>query len=247
MLHDPWAQTDYDVRFDWGPVGAARVSARSGALVIVDVLSFTTAVTVAVERGIAVHPAARRDERTDRMTRDVGAELAVDRREVTAEHPWSLSPAALRSAPAPDRLVLPSPNGSAIAAAAAGVVVAACMRNARAVAAWLSGRYGSGTEPVTVIAAGERWPDGSLRPALEDLLGAGAVIAALAEGRGWRESPEAAAARAVYEATPSVQDAVRRCASGLELVATGFGQDVEVAVELNASSTAPILIDGAFQ
>src|SRR3712207_7664615 len=37
--------------------------------------------------------------------------LAVDRREVTDERPWSLSPAALRAAPAAARLVLPSPNG----------------------------------------------------------------------------------------------------------------------------------------
>lgn len=246
MSQEPWAQAEHHVRFDWGEVGATRVNAPSGALVIVDVLSFTTAVTVAVERGVVVHPAACRDPRAARLARDVGAVLAVGRSEVTDEHPWSLSPAALRSAPAPGNLVLPSPNGSAIAATAHGVVVAACLRNASAVAAWLSERYGSGTEPVTVIAAGERWPDGSLRPALEDLLGAGAVIAALAQRDVSSESPEAASARAVYEATQSVQDAVRRCASGVELATTGFGEDVEVAIEVDASSAVPVLVDGAF-
>ena len=67
-----------------------------------------------------------------------GAVLAAGRRAASAGHPWSLSPAALRAAPAPERLVLPSPNGSAIAAAAPpGVtVVAACLRNATAVGRW---------------------------------------------------------------------------------------------------------------
>jgi len=216
-------------------------------LVIIDVLSFTTAVTVAVERGVAVYPAVRPDERAVQLAHDVGAELAVGRSEVTDEHPWSLSPAALRSALAPARLVLPSPNGSAIASAADGVVVAACLRNALAVAAWLSEEYGTRDKPVTVIAAGERWPDASLRPALEDLLGAGAVLAALAQRGAFAESPEAASARMTYESTESVRDAVRRCASGVELATGGFGQDIEVAVELGTSTVVPVLIDGAFQ
>ena len=41
---------------------------------------------------------------------------AVGRRDVSAEHPWSLSPAHLIASPAVDRLVLPSPNGSALSA-----------------------------------------------------------------------------------------------------------------------------------
>jgi 2-phosphosulfolactate phosphatase len=243
-MTDPWAQAGYGVRFDWGPVGAARVGAHGGALVIVDVLSFTTAVTVAVERGVAVYPAASGDARAAELAAEVGAELAAGRDAVTAERPWSLSPAALRVAPAPARRVLPSPNGSAIAAAADGVVVAACLRNAGAVAAWLSERRAGG---VTVIAAGERWPDGSLRPALEDLLGAGAVLAGLARHGAGAESPEAAGARAVYASTPSVADTVRRCASGVELVTGGYGADVEAAVEAEASDVVPVLADGAFR
>jgi 2-phosphosulfolactate phosphatase len=245
VSHDPWGQTGYGVRFDWGPAGAAQ--AGDGVLVVVDVLSFTTAVTVAVERGAAVHPAPWDDDAAARLARDVGAELAVGRSERSEEHPWSLSPAALRSAPAGARLVLPSPNGSAIAAVAKGVVVAACLRNARAVGAWLRERYGARDEPVTVIAAGERWPDGSLRPALEDLLGAGAVLAALARQGGFTESPEAARARAAYEPARSVPDAIRHCASGVELRARGFGPDVEVAVEIDASDVVPVLVGGTFR
>jgi 2-phosphosulfolactate phosphatase len=242
----PWAQASHRIRLDWGPVGATELRADGGALVIVDVLSFTTAVSVAVERGTAVHPAAWRDAKAEALARDLDARLAVGRRSVTAEHPWSLSPAALRAAPAPERLVLPSPNGSAIAATAGGVVVAACLRNASAVAGWLRNHVGAASS-ITVIAAGERWPDGSLRPALEDLLGAGAVLAALTTRSQGELSPEATAAAVLFRGTPSVPDAVRRCASGVELVNGGFADDVDVAVELDASSVVPVLSHGAFR
>src|SRR5437763_1493771 len=134
--------------------------------------------------------------------------LAAGRRSASAGHPWSLSPAALRAAPAPERLVLPSPNGSAIAAAAPpGVtVVAACLRNATAVGRWVAQRASA----VTVVPAGERWPDGALRPALEDLLGAGAVVAAAATAApALALSPEAQAARVTFAGTHDPADAVR--------------------------------------
>ena len=221
-----------------GTGGAAGVGRGGGVLVMVDVLSFTTAVGVAVERGVAVYPAAARDTDAVQLAETLGAVLAVDRREMTMAHPWSLSPAALRSARAPERLVLPSPNGSAIAAAAGGrAVVAASLRNARAVATWMTGRQDG---PFCVIAAGERWSDGALRPALEDLLGAGAVSAALGECAGLSESPEAAAARAAYAGCESVADDVRRSASGVELVTSGFSQDVDIAVEIDVSDVVPV-------
>jgi 2-phosphosulfolactate phosphatase len=250
MSLGPPAQAGYALRFEWGLAGAATVDAERGALVIVDVLSFTTAVSIAVQRGVAVYPAAWRDDRAADLAVEVDAVLAVGRREMSADHPWSLSPAALLSAPAPPRLVLPSPNGATIAAAAAatgGAVVAACLRNVRAVACWLRTRPITAEQPVTVVAAGERWPDGSLRPALEDLIGAGAVINALMGAGVPGASPEAEAARAVFSATVSIPDAVRRCTSGVELIDSGFGADVEVAVQDEASELVPILCDGAFR
>lgn len=53
-------QSDDGVRFEWGPTGAARVDPGSGTSVIVDVLSFTTAVSVAVDMdGSRVVPVLR--------------------------------------------------------------------------------------------------------------------------------------------------------------------------------------------
>jgi 2-phosphosulfolactate phosphatase len=211
-------------------------------------LSFTTSVSVMAERGTAVYPSAWRDGRAQEMASAHGAALAVGRHEVTADHPWSLSPAALRRAPGIERLVLPSPNGSAIAASATGCVVAASLRNATAVGRWLRERgYGS-DRPLAVIPAGERWPDGSLRPAMEDLLGAGAVLNALGYADG-AYSPEAALARAAYAGMTQAEiaEAVRSCGSEQELITGGFSDDVEVAVEIGTSSVVPVLLDGCFQ
>jgi 2-phosphosulfolactate phosphatase len=148
--------------------------------------------------------------------------------------------------------VLPSPNGSAIAAAARDsrpsvAVVAGCLRNAAAVGRWLTASgYGTADRPVAVIAAGERWPDGSLRPALEDLLGVGAIVAAVA---GAHASPEASAARAAVDAVDAVGDlpaALRECASGRELIDYGFPDDVAIAAERDAADVVPVLTGGAF-
>src|SRR5690348_1654332 len=268
------AQVSYDVRFEWGPAGAAALAPSSSCLVVVDVLSFSTSVTVAVEAGTRVYPcawpagpaaeSAASAASAAEFARSHRAELAVGRRAVSAARPWSLSPAALRRAPFVPRLVLPSPNGSAICAAAAEgagtggaegegavaaghagavTVIAGCLRNAAAVGRFLRGSPG----PVTIIAAGERWPGGSLRPALEDLLGAGAILAALRGPAGLDSlSPEAEAARACFEATADVAAAVSGCASGRELIEGGFGDDVAIAAEIGACLVVPVLADGAF-
>ncbi|MGW0167643.1 hypothetical protein ACWDWT_21000 [Streptomyces sp. NPDC003343] len=55
-------QQGYGVRFEWGPTGARQLAQDAACLVVVDVLSFTTSVTVAVEAGTRVFPYAWRDE-----------------------------------------------------------------------------------------------------------------------------------------------------------------------------------------
>lgn len=153
---------------------------------------------------------------------------------------------SLQTARGLERLVLPSPNGSTICAVLAetGVaVVAACLRNARAVGEWLRPQVEAGAV-VAVVPAGERWPDGSLRPAAEDLWGAGAVLAPLDPEL---LSPEARLARDAYAGfAERPLDHLTRCASGLELVAHGFGDDVAVAGRLHTSEVVPELTGGGF-
>ncbi|KKK05183.1 2-phosphosulfolactate phosphatase [Micromonospora sp. HK10] len=243
-----FTQPGSGARFDWGLTGAAELGRVCAALVVVDVLSFTTAVDVAVGRGMRVHPFPWGEQAAE-YARRVGAVAAVGRRQVTPDHPWSLSPAALRAAPVVTDLVLPSPNGSAISAAASAAgmpVVAACLRNAPAVGRWLRTQgYGSTDAPVGVVAAGERWPDGSLRPSVEDQLGAASVLDALADVPGGL-SVEAAMALAALASTPDVPAAVRGCVSGRELVEGGFAADVEIAAQVGVSRVVPVLRHGYF-
>ncbi|WP_405959631.1 hypothetical protein OG235_03185 [Streptomyces sp. NBC_00024] len=137
-------------------------------------MSFTTAVSSAVQAGTRVFPYGGQEDAAASFAREKGARLAVARHAVTAVVPRSLSPGHLRAAPVVPRLVLPSANGAAVAAAAPAdlSVVAACLRNLTAVGSRLTAQgYGTAHRSVAVIAAGEQWPDGTLRPALEDLLG----------------------------------------------------------------------------
>lgn len=230
-------QHAYQVRLEWGPVGAEAVGPVDIA-VVVDVLSFTTTLTVAVQRGIEVFPFRWSDDRAGAYAREHQAVLAVQRQDAEPGQP-SLSPASLREAEGLRRLVLPSPNGSTtstLLAEGGATVVGASLRNRTAVAQWLAPRCADGAS-VAFIASGERWPDGTLRPAVEDLWGAGAVLAALDPGD---LSPEAAMARDAFHAV-DLPDALHACAGGRELTAKGYADDVVVASEVDGSSVVPLL------
>jgi 2-phosphosulfolactate phosphatase len=240
------------VLLEWGPTGAAALAPDVDVAVVVDVLSFSTTVSVAADRGIDVVPHAWADDSAGRVARERSAELAVARSDA-APGRVTLSPASFRAAAADlRRVVLPSPNGSTVCAvlADAGVrVVVASLRNATAVARALGEIAGAGhASAVLLVPAGERWPDGSLRPAVEDLWGAGAVADALTGLAGLDHGTlgdEAEGAAAAYRLVRHrIGDALARCASGRELVAQGHASDVTIAAEVDTTTAVPWLVDG---
>ncbi len=275
--HSRWVrpahtQDRHPVRVEWGADGALALTryavGRGGSVyaVVVDVLSFTTSVSVAADAGRPVLPY--------RWGHDGARAFADERSAVLAQprsHPGgggiSLSPRSIRDSKAASAIVLPSPNGSTITAVLAdsgAIVVAGALRNRAAVGQWLAGRLTARLdEPqdrqtvVLLVPAGERWPDGSLRPAVEDLWGAGAVAAAILERLGVTPgsypasgllSPEAEAARLAFTGVRDrLTDELAACASGRELVESGWSDDVAIAGELDSSLSVPVLADGAFR
>lgn len=229
------------VHCEWGLNGVELMRDRAAVVVIVDVLSFSTAVDVAVHRQARVHPFAYGDEDAARAEAErVGARLAASRK---AGGQLSLSPASLMKLNPGERLLLPSPNGSRLSLACGrATVLAGCLRNAAAVAA-KAVALAEGRD-IAVIPAGERWPDDSLRPAIEDLIGAGAVIEAI----GFDGEPEAVVARhAFLSAKPHLEATLRTCRSGVELIEREHAMDVDIAAELNVSRCAPVLKNGAYE
>jgi 2-phosphosulfolactate phosphatase len=233
-------QAHFDVRCEWGMAGVQHL-APSDVTLIVDVLSFTTCVDVAVGQGATIFPYRWTDDLAAvAYAREHSAELAGRRDHV--EGTYSLAPSSLTQLPCGLRLVLPSPNGSSLAFEAmkrGAIVVAGCLRNASAVAAWAM-RSG---KRICVLPAGERWSDGLLRPAIEDLIGAGAIIRHLAGA--W--SPEAEVAVRSFEGLGSrLRKTLTACSSGRELCERGFAADIELAAKLDVSQVVPVLQGEAF-
>ncbi len=233
-----YEQAEYEIRCEWGLAAVANLAPSSDVIIIVDVLSFSTCVDIAVSRGAIVYPYRWRDDSSVELAERIGAVVATSRRSPTG---YSLSPRSLLAIPAGTKLVLPSPNGSTLTLAAGDKpTLAGCLRNARAVAS-AAQRLG---KRILVVPAGERWPDATLRPAIEDLLGAGAIIEQL---RG-SKSPEALAAEKAFASVEHDPIAtLKTCSSGKELMERGYGEDVGLAAQANVSECAPVMVDGAYR
>lgn len=210
MQFEPFTQSRYQVRTEWGAEGLARL-APADVVVVVDVLRFSTVVTDAVARGESV---------------------PLD------------GPVAERSI-----------NGAPVAAqaeASGAVVLLGGLRNASAVAdAVLTEQLRrGGRTSVAVIAAGERISRRDpvrLRFAVEDQLGAGAIIDALAARGIDHTSPEAAvAAEAFRGLRGAMRHLLTASASGQELLPRDERDLVLGAAQVDATDAVAVLRDGVF-
>ncbi len=247
-LERSWfGQQPWRCRLEWGRRGAAAATARGDVLVVIDTLTFSTTVATALHHGVTVYPCLLGDE--ERLVKEVGAEAAVRRKDVPLKGRFSLSPGTFLGSEPGARVVLGSPNGAAccLSAQASPCVVVGSLVNSQAVARFLSARLATGDQSVTVLACGERWltsvESEDLRFAVEDWLGAGAILSHL----DLNKSPEAQVCETAFRGVQDrLEDVLLNCGSGVELREKGFTADVLHAARLDLYAVVPVLTEGRF-
>jgi 2-phosphosulfolactate phosphatase len=225
-------QVEFDLRCEWGVNGINQLVDISDVVIIVDILSFTTCVEIAVNNQAVIFPYRYKDNSAVDYARSLKAELASFNRDAQK---YCLSPTSLIDIPSGTKLVLPSPNGATLSLLTGNIpTIAGCLRNCQAIARFAE----TIGDKIAVVPCGEKWEDRSLRPAIEDLLGAGAILSYLTG----KKSPEAEAAVAVFERFQhNLLGAIAQCSSGKELIARGFSEDIELATSFNISTCIPML------
>jgi 2-phosphosulfolactate phosphatase len=249
MTPDFISQEPYRCKLDWGVIGTQRTAQRGEVIVLVDTLSFSTTVAHAVSQGGIIYPCSETEEpRT--LAEKIGGETAVMRAQVPAEGRYSLSPSTFDNLEPGAQVVLPSLNGATCSrySSEAAYIFAGALVNAGAVARAVSKIMTDSQLAVTVIACGEREkqpePHGDLRVAIEDYLGAGAILSNLR----FSKSPEARLCEAAFTGSkPHMRELLWESVSGRELRNEGFERDVMFAGRLDVYDIAPILQNGAFR
>ncbi|UCG61570.1 MAG: 2-phosphosulfolactate phosphatase [Candidatus Zixiibacteriota bacterium] len=246
MKNNCYMQSPYRCRLEWGAAGAERAARRGDIVVVVDVLSFSTSVAQAVSRGAVIYPCGE-DEDTQELAANSKAEVAVRRKHVPDKGRYSLSPLTYADIDEGTRVVLPSLNGGTCVrcSESASSLFSGALVNARAVAQVVTEILRTFSLNVTVIACGEREkePPHDLRPAIEDYLGAGAILA----GIPFDKSPEARLCESAYLASEGqIDKLIFDSVSGRELREIGFEEDVKFAARTDIFATVAYLQGGAF-
>jgi 2-phosphosulfolactate phosphatase len=172
------SQSPHRIRLDWGRGGVHRAAERGDIVAIIDVLRFTTTVAAALSQNITIYPCEHRDRASD-VARELGATVGGHGKI------FSLSPLTYTNEHRGQRVVLWSPNGATCARFAGQIphLFAGAFVNANAVSGAVAKVLNESNSNATLIACGERWPieneDGEIRFAIEDYLGAGAILAGL--------------------------------------------------------------------
>lgn len=238
-----FSQDSYRCKLDWGRRGTREAAARGDLLVIVDTISFSSAVVTAVAHGGLIYPCALAEDAAEVAAR-TGGEVAVRRGQVPEQGRFSLSPLTYLGLAPGTKVVLPSPNGATCARYGREVpyLFVGALLNAAALAATLNDLLENTDRNLTIIACGERWQtpseDGELRVAIEDYLGAGAILSYLKH----EKSPEARVCEGAFRSAQSeLSEILWDCGSGRELREKNFGGDVQHAAQLNLYQAVPVM------
>jgi len=244
---------DSTVHVEWGATGAELAAARGDVIVVVDVFSFSTTLSMAVARDFTCLVYSY--EEIEALGGPAMAAIRLNAKPLgqrgnAVPGRVTLSPASLLTADNGQRVVFTSLNGATVvgAAAKAPALLVGGPRNATAcarAAAWLLGTTRAGR--ITVVACGERWSSAEpgtagTRPSVEDWAGAGVICSHLAE-LGYSLSAEARLASAMW-LSESVLEDLAECVSARELRAGGFGVDVELALQADADDKVPVRMAG---
>jgi 2-phosphosulfolactate phosphatase len=231
----------------------ASAASHGDLLVIIDILSFSSAVATAVQFGGFIIPCRDQAEAHSTVIHQPDVIEAVRRGgkgSTEGSTVYSLSPPSYIGFRGGATVALPSPNGAACCRQAGDdtIVYTGCFLNCAAVASRISELLHSSSANVTVVASGERWgnqhEDGHLRFAVEDYLGAGAILNSLP----FSKSPEAeVCANAFGYSQRSLSEMLHNCGSGIELRKKGYAQDVEHCSMLNVYDSVPVLRRGRFE
>jgi 2-phosphosulfolactate phosphatase len=251
MEFDPWP-LDARIHFEWGAIGAKMAAARGDIVVIVDVLSFATAVTVVLSNGATAfsysHQEIKDQGGREKVERRLNAEI-ISRDRQSTESRFSLSPVSLKAVTPQDRIVLTSLNGAHCVSSASKspIVVIGSLTNRLATAEAISQLLRSNiSSRCTLIACGELWssivPDQEgMRPSIEDLLGVGAIAEAL--GPEFPLSIETEnAVNAFNSNSNKLLHVLSRSISGRQLRSRGFNGDVELASALDSEREVAVWI-----
>lgn len=242
-------QSPYECRIEWGKRGAREAAERGDITIIVDVLSFSSTVVSAVNKGAIIYPyPPNLDGKL--YAKKLGAEYILGRKEAAIIGRPTLSPVSFNEQHINQKYVLSSLNGafcSWIATKVPALLIGSLL-NFSAVANVANQLREQTNANITVIPCGELWNEmreneDGLRPSIEDYLGAGAVLSVL----NGTKSPEAEVCIGAFlHSKDRIKELLWECGSGRELRQKGFEEDVLHCSQMNFYNTVPVLLEECF-
>jgi 2-phosphosulfolactate phosphatase len=251
MEFDPWP-SDSRVHVEWGAIGARLAASRRDIVVIVDVLSFSTSVTVVLANGGTPFSYSNQEIQEnggrEKVENQLNAQI-ISRDRASTQSRFSLSPVSLKAVTPKDRIVLTSINGAHCVSAASKspIIIIGALTNRRATAEAITRllRLNEASR-CTLVACGELWssifPDQEgMRPSIEDLIGAGAIAQALSSE--FSLSMEAQNAVDAFESNrDDLHHVLSNSISGRQLISREYGGDVELASQLDSETEVAVWI-----